>query len=244
MARIAAASCSPAKRLIAEGGIGKGWTAAGREHFEIREIDYAEVLRERAGDGAKEWDAIIRFCLEGGGTLEERELAALLELLKDSSRFGELLEQLQTAETAGDGSVSARAAALITLVQKLLEATSHMPKVQGEDVVLQMTADGVSRLTPDMLLALVRHSQSEGERAQIASAVIDRVTDETAASFVANAIVKERGASERLAQALEALVVDGSHKQRLLDLAKEEAVGTPSAAKRASRNSGNRPLTC
>ena len=217
----------PPEELIAEGGIGKGWTAAGREHFEIREIDYAEVLRERAGDGAKEWDAIIRFCLEGSGTLEERELAALLELVKDSSRFGELLEQLQTAETAGDGSVSARAAALITLVQKLLEATSHMPKVQGEDVVLQMTADGVSRLTPDMLLALVRHSQSEGERAQIASAVIDRVTDETAASFVANAIVKERGASERLAQALEALVVDGGHKQRLLDLAKEEAVGTP-----------------
>ena len=102
-----------------------------------------------------------------------------------------------------------------------------MPKAQGEDVVLQMTADGVARLTPDMLLALVRHSQSEGERAQIASAVIDRVTDETAASFVANAIVKERGASERLAQALEALVVDGDHKQRLLDLAKEEAGGTP-----------------
>ena len=217
----------PPEELIAEGGIGKGWTAAGREHFQIREIDYAEVLRERAGDGAKEWDAIIRFCLEGGRTLEERELASLVELLKDSSRFGELLERLQTAQTAGDGSVSARAAALITLVQKLLEATSQMPKAQGEDVVLQMTADGVSRLTPDMLLALVRHSQSEGERAQIASAVIDRVTDETAASFVANAIVKERGASERLAQALEALVVDGGHKQRLLDMAKEEAAGTP-----------------
>ena len=215
------------EELMAEGGIGKAWTAAGREHFEIREIDYAEVLRERAGEGAKEWDAIIRFCLEGGGTLEERELAALLELLKDSSRFGELLERLQTAETDGDASVSARAAALITLVQKLLEATSHMPKAQGEDVVLQMTADGVSRLTPDMLLALVRRSQSEGEHAQIASAVLDRVTDETAASFVANAIVKERGASERLAQALEALVVDGGHKQRLLDMAKEEAAGTP-----------------
>ena len=166
----------PPEELIAEGGIGKGWTAAGRGHFEIREIDYAEVLRERAGDGAKEWGAIIRFCLEGGGSLEERELASLVELLKDSSRFGELLERLQTAETAGDGSVSARAAALIMLVQKLLEATSRMPKAQGEDAVLQMTADGVSRLTPDMLLALVRHSQSEGARAQIASAVLDRVT--------------------------------------------------------------------
>ena len=217
----------PTEELIAEGGIGKAWAAAGRAHFEIREIDYAEVLRERAGDGAKEWDAIIRFCLEGGGSLEERELAALLDLLKDSARFGELLERLQTAETSGEASVSARAAALITLVQKLLEATSHLPKAQGEDLVLQMTADGIARLTPEMLLALVRHAQSEGERAQMASAVIDRVTDETAASFVANAIVKERGASERLAQALEALVVDGDHKQRLLDLAKEEAAGTP-----------------
>lgn len=217
----------PPEDLIAEGGIGRAWAAAGREHFEIREIDYAEVLRERAGEGAKEWDAIIRFCLEGGGTLEERELAALLDLLKDSSRFGKLLERLQTGETSGEGSVSARAAALITLVQKLLEATSHFPKAQGEDVVLQMTANGIVRLTPEMLLALVRHSQSEGEPAQIASAVIDRVTDETAAAFVANAIVKERGASERLAQALEALVVDGDHKQRLLDLAKEEAAGTP-----------------
>jgi HEAT repeat protein/PBS lyase HEAT-like repeat-containing protein len=219
----------PPEELIAEGGIGKAWAGAGRDHFEIREIDYAEVLRERSGEGAKEWDAIIRFCLEGGtGTLEERELAALLDVVKDSSRFGELLERLQSEDTAGEMSVSARAAALITLIQKLLEATAQWPKAQGEDVVLQMAADGVSRLTPDMLLALVRHSQSpEQDRAQIASAVLDRVKDETAASFVANTIVKERGASERLAQALEALVQNGDQKQRLLELAKEEAAGTP-----------------
>src|SRR4029434_3810205 len=29
---------------IAEGGIAKAWTHSGRQHFEIREIDYAELL--------------------------------------------------------------------------------------------------------------------------------------------------------------------------------------------------------
>ncbi|HEY5617192.1 MAG TPA: HEAT repeat domain-containing protein [Vicinamibacterales bacterium] len=218
----------PTDELIADGGIGKAWAAAGRAHFEIREIDYAEVLRERAGGGGKEWDAIIALCLEGGGALDEHGLTALLEALKDSSRFGELIERLQSDDLAGAASVSARAAALITLVQKLLEATSQWPKAQGEDIVLQTAADGVARLTPDMLLALVRQTQSpDRERAQIASAVIDRVKDETVASFVANSIVKERGASERLAQALEALVLDGDHKERLLDLAKAEAASTP-----------------
>ena len=87
-------------------------------------------------------------------SLEEHELTALLELLKDSSQFGAVLERLQSDETPGDASVSARAAAIITLVQKLLEATSQLPKAQGEDVVLQMAADGMSRLTPEMLLAV------------------------------------------------------------------------------------------
>jgi hypothetical protein len=218
----------PTDELIAEGGIGKAWTAAGGSRFEIREIDYAEVLRERDGADGKEWDDIIAFCLGGGdGELPEHQLTALLEAIKDSERFGELLERLQSDEMAG-ASIEARAAALITLVQKLLDATSQWPKAQGEDVVLQAAADGVARLTPDMVLAIVRLRQvPERGQAQIASAILDRVKDQTAASFVANSIAKERGASERLAQALEALVIDGEHKGRLLDLAKDEAAHTP-----------------
>ncbi|MBI4886488.1 MAG: hypothetical protein HY824_05315, partial [Acidobacteria bacterium] len=217
----------PADELIAGGGIGQAWTTAGRNHFEIREIDYAEVLRERAGaDGAggEKWDAIIAFCLDGGsGTLDEQGLTALLETLGDPSRFGELLERLQSAETT-DAAVGARAAALITLVQKLLEATAQWPKGQGEDAVLQTAADAVSRLTPDMLLALIKQTQSDDrEQAQIATAVVDRIKDEAIASFVAGSVEKERGASERLAQAFEALVPEMDHKERLLDLAKGEA---------------------
>jgi hypothetical protein len=37
------------EELIAAGGIARAWATTGRNHFEIREIDYAELLREREG---------------------------------------------------------------------------------------------------------------------------------------------------------------------------------------------------
>ncbi len=40
------------EELLAEGGIAKAWAVSGRSHFEIQEIDYAEVLRERFGGAA------------------------------------------------------------------------------------------------------------------------------------------------------------------------------------------------
>jgi HEAT repeat protein/PBS lyase HEAT-like repeat-containing protein len=217
----------PPEELIAEGGIVRAWTAAGRNAFEIREIDYAEVLRERDGlEGVEQWDKIIALLLQGE-TLDEESLAALLAMLGNPSRFGELLERLQSTD-ATDATVPARVAALITLVQKMLEATTERPKAQGEDLVLQTAADAVSRLTPDMLVELVRQARSaEDEQAQIASAVVDRITDATVASFVANSVTREHGATERLAAAFEALVPDLEDKERLLGVAQKEAASGP-----------------
>ena len=218
----------PADDVIAEGGINKAWIAAGRSHFDIREIDYAEVLRERAGSDGTQWDSIIAYCLQGGtGPLDETGVQTILSLLGDKTRFGEFLQRLQGAE-GGEGPVSARVAALITLVQRMLETTSQWPKAQGEDMVLQTAADAVAQLTPEMLLGLIRETKAaEREKAQIASAVVDHIKDETIASFVANSVVQTRGASERLAQAFEALVPELDRKERLLSVAREEAADTP-----------------
>jgi hypothetical protein len=214
--------------LIADGGISKVWTATGRGHFDIREIDYAEVLRERAGSDGTQWDSIIAYCLQGGsGALDEHGLQTVLSMLGDSTRFGEFLERLQSAE-GGDGQISARAAALITLVQRMLETTSQWPKAQGEDVVLQTAADAVEKLTPEMLLGLVKQTQSANkDHAQVATAVVNHIKDDTIASFVANSVVTARGASDRLAQAFEALVPELDRKERLLNVAREEAEETP-----------------
>src|SRR5688572_26526162 len=62
--------------LIQDGGVAKAWTASGRTHLDIREIDYAEVLRERAGGQEAAWDRIIASCLQGeSGALDDRALA-------------------------------------------------------------------------------------------------------------------------------------------------------------------------
>ena len=219
----------PPEELIAEGGIAKAWTATGRGNFEIREIDYAEVLRERAGGDGTRWDDIISYCLQGGsGPLDEAGLAALLGTLGKASEFAELLDRLQSATAGSDATIGARAAAILTLIRRMLEATAQWPKAQGEDAVLQTAATAMSKLTPDMMLEVIRQTVApEAEQAQTASALIGRLGDETIASFVAGSVVQARGASERLAQAFEALVPESDHKERLLNLAKDEAAHTP-----------------
>ena len=104
---------------MADGGIGKAWAATGAAHFEIREIDYAEVLRERAAAaGGAEWDRIIAFCLQGDtAPLDERTLEAVIGALGDPERFGELLDGCSRSRT-GAASMGARAAALLGLIRK------------------------------------------------------------------------------------------------------------------------------
>ncbi|MBM3819012.1 MAG: hypothetical protein FJW14_08350 [Acidimicrobiia bacterium] len=218
----------PAEELIADGGIGRAWTGSGRSHFEIREIDYAEVLRERAGGDAAEWDRIIAFCLQGEAAgLDEGALATLMATLGDDSKFAELLDRLQSGEAGGGASVGQRAAALVQLIRKMTELAAGRGQ-DGPELVLQTAANAASRLTPEMLLALVGQARAaESEHSRTAAGVVERMGDGTIASFVASAVVNERGATDRLAQAFAALVPEFERKERLLDLAKDEAAQSP-----------------
>src|SRR5436309_4404831 len=99
------------EELMTDGGITKAWAASGRSHFEIREIDYAEVLRERAGGDGAAWNRIIEFCLQGNtsGAIDERTLEAVIGALDNPERFNELLQAVQSA-SGGGASIGARAA--------------------------------------------------------------------------------------------------------------------------------------
>jgi len=214
--------------LIAAGGIGKAWAASGRDHFAIREIDYAEVLRERAGGEAADWDRIVAYCLEGeSGSLDERALAALVGAVSDPARFGELLDRLQQTADGGGASLGARAAALLQLLRTAVEAA----RARGggaEEQVLQTIADSSARLTPEMLLSVLAQRRSpDPQEAAMAAAVVERMSDGTIASFVAHSVVAEHGATERLAHAFEALVPEAERKERLLQLAEDSARSTP-----------------
>ena len=94
--------------------------------------------------------------------------------------------------------------------------------------MLQTVADSSSRLTPDMLIEIIERARApEREQSDVAAAVVDRMGDNTIASFVARNVARESGASERLAQALQLLVPDIDRKERLIDLAKQEAEQSP-----------------
>jgi hypothetical protein len=210
--------------LIAEGGIGSAWAGSGRSHVEIREIDYAEVLRERGGGEKAQWDRIVALCLQGdGGALDEHALATLVDSLGDSERFGELLDHFEQSESVRGRSVGVRVAALLQLMRTALEAAkSRNP--EEVDRALQTMADSCSRLTPEMMLAMLGARQSpDADEARMANGLLERMSDQTVASFVARSLTAEKAATERLAHALEVLVPEAERKGRILELAHDDA---------------------
>ena len=210
--------------LIAEGGIGSTWTGTGRSHFEIREIDYAEVLRERAGGDKAQWDRIIALCLQGDpSALDERALGSLLDSLSDAEKFGDLLDHFQQSDATNGLSVSVRVAGLLQLMRTALEAAKNRNSADA-DRALQDMADSCARLTPEMMLAMLGSRQSpNAEDATMANAIMERMSDQTVASFVARSVTSEKAATERLAHALEVLVPEAEREGRVLELAHEEA---------------------
>jgi len=211
--------------LIAGGGIRQAWTLTGRNHFEIQEIDYAEVLRERGGSDEVTWDRIIAYCLEGKkGMLDAGALAALLEALADPIRFSKLVEQLQEAVGPDTTKVGVRVAALLQLMRTAIDAA----RTQGEAEVhraFETIAASCSRLSPDMMIAMLdRRQAANQEEADLVSAVANRMSDQAIASFMARAVAADRRGTERLAHALEALAPDNDRKKGIVDLAREEAL--------------------
>jgi hypothetical protein len=216
----------PAEDLVGQGGITQAWTASGRSHFEIAEIDYAEVLRERAAGSEAAWDSIIENCLRGGNAvdLDEATLSGLLDVAGDPARFGDFLARLQL----GGGPqtmVTARAAALLTILRGIVSlASSRGPN--DLDQALKSIAQATSRLTPDMMLAMLAERDRPDGHGPMVGEIVHRMSDRTIASFVAGNIVAERGATGRLAQAFEALVPDAASRSAVLDLARDEVAHT------------------
>lgn len=217
----------PSDEVRADGGIRHLWTAAGGPSLEIEEIDYAEVLREKQGVEAAVAQ-ILSSALEGRGLeLDDSGMRLLLEIVQDSARLDELMAKLDTA-CAEHGSAEAYAAAFLTLARGLTEwLASHDP--QSIDGLLQRMGRAAGRLSADAMLELLRQGQ-RGEGAagtlNVAAGVIERLGDDTVAGFVAASVIKERGATERLAHAFQALVPDTDRQRQLLALAGQQVAAS------------------
>jgi hypothetical protein len=208
-----------------DGGIARVWTTMAGRHVELREIDYAEVLRERAGGDAAIWKRIVDNCLQGSSfDLDEAGIQELLEIAGDSEQLANLMATLEASPEDGGG-IGLKTAALLRMLRGIIEVVSKKQPEQLEPVLKNMAA-AVGHCSPDMLISLMGHP-SDDDGPPLMPAVVSRMTDSTIASFVSRHVISGDTSTDRLAQAFQTLVRGGEEQQRLLALAKEDVAASP-----------------
>jgi HEAT repeat protein len=215
----------------ADGGIARLWTTIAGRHIELREIDYAEVLREKSGGDPVTWERVIGNCLHGDAQVDDESLAGLLEIAGDADRLGNLLTALDARATTGGQTLEAKTAAIVRLIQGVVSSVNSRQPDQLEPVLRNM-ASAVGQLSPEMMVSLLAHgggaSGAPTSATDLIGSVVSRMTDGTIARFVARNAIAEGTATDRLAQAFHTLVRDGEQRERLLSLAHDDAaVSTP-----------------
>jgi len=158
----------------ADGGIGRAWAALAGRHIELREIDYAEALRDRTGVESPAWEALIASCLQGDAfELDEAAIDALLAIVGDADRVGELIRAIE-ARTAAGG-MTTKAAALMRMLRTLME-TVRERKPEALDAALANVATAVGQLSPDLLLGLLTYLRSAEEGPSVMNAVVSHMS--------------------------------------------------------------------
>jgi hypothetical protein len=122
------------------------------------------------------------------------------------------------------GGADAQAAVFLTLMKGLAEyLAKHEP--QRLDTMFGNMGEAAGQLSAEAMLKLL--DQRNRQEAMVGSinvpgAVMERMSDESISHFVASSVIKERGATERLAHAFQALVPDVDRQRQLLGLAEDE----------------------
>lgn len=211
------------------GGIARAWTNAGGGPLEIRQIDYGEVLRERSGGLALDWERLVTNYLEGElADLDDEALKALFDIAGDLNRFKDFTSHL--VSQAGE---SHAAGAVLRVMQALADFVAReYPDELGR--ILDQIAAVVPQLTPDLVMTLVtagvrskEKTDTQGREVNLSSEVRSRIDDSTVAELVAASIIRDHGATQRLCQAFQALVPDPGRRSNVLEMAYQELSDLP-----------------
>ena len=212
----------------ADGGLGRLWATAGGPSLEITEIDYSEVLREKQGLAAT-IDSIISAAMSGPTlTVDDAALKALLEIVEEPTKLEQLMRQLEQTAAKSPQGVELQTAALLNMVRGLVDYVSRTdPKELNR--VFEQFGRGARHLSVEAMIALLserRRPEAMAGSVNVVSALIESMSDSSVAGFVADAVVAERGASERLAHAFRSLVPEFDRQRQLLALAREEVAAS------------------
>jgi len=220
----------PLEDTRAMGGIAQAWAAAGHAGISLKEIDYAEVLRDRGGSGdAASWERILAALGEPhGGGPGPVGMAGVLDLAQDAGQLAQFAARLQAHGRAiGDDSTQQRRS-LLELMHGLANyAAERQP--EALDPLLTRMAGAAAQMPPEMLLTLITDPPplpapgATAPRMDLGRELQARLTDEMLAKFLVDNVVADRGASTRLAAAFQTLVPDAERQRALLATATGQA---------------------
>jgi hypothetical protein len=218
--------------MRAIGGVKKAWDETGNKAIALTEIDYADILRERAGSGdGATWDRILTALKEetrdaDGGT-GDASMQSMMKLADSPERLAQFAQKLQDmGKASGDDSLQQRKS-LLEMMHGLANYAAER-KPEELDSVLNKMAGAAVQMPPDMLLTLITdpppmQTGAGGSRMDLAGELQARLTDDMVSKFLVDNIVKDRGASNRLATAFHTLVPDPSKQQEILSAAAAQA---------------------
>jgi HEAT repeat protein len=213
--------------LRAEGGVARIWTTMAGRHVELREIDYAEVLRERSGGETAVWEKVVANCLQGDTIdLDDAALREFIGIAADPAKLTELLATLESRADVGESGIGTKAAAILRMLRSIVDIVSKN-EPERLDPVLRNMASAVGRLSPDSLMGLFSNATEVDDGPRLVNSVVSRMTDGTIANFVATNIIADGTPTDRLAQAFQTLVRDDEERQRLLTLARDDIAASP-----------------
>ena len=214
--------------IRAEGGIARLWSMTAGRHVEVKEIDYAAVLRERGG-ALPRWDGILANFLQRDGDdqeFAEEATTMLLEMAKDEQQLGELFVALES-RSAPDQSSQATASAVVRMLQSIVETVTKARREEIDEVLQNLSA-AVGRLSPELMVAILAYAETATrDAASVIGAVVSRMTEQTIAGFIARNIDAADSSITRVAQAFHTLVREDEQRQRLIALARDQAAASP-----------------
>jgi hypothetical protein len=211
------------EELRAQGGLARVWSAMARTQLGVSEIDYGELLAERASGSAAAWDSIAN-CLQGESVdLDDRTMKQLLEVAGDPERLSSLFSVLE--ERAAREGLRTQLLVIRRLLRQLFLYTSASCPERVEPL-LQALATASARLSPETLLELVTTREAGVEENDITAELLKRIDGRTVSYLFVHAIVSGHGARARLAEAFQSLVPDAQERRLLLGEARER-VGLP-----------------
>ena len=212
------------------GGIANAWAATGSKAIALKEIDYADVLRERGGISAEvaTWARIIASFGDEEAAKADTPMGAILTLARNPAKLAQFAHRLQEeGRAAGDDSAQQRRS-LLELMHGLANyAAERTP--EELDGVLNRMAGAAAQMSPSMLLSLITDPPpmppggAPGPRMDLAGELQARLTDEMISKFLVDNVMSDRGASNRLAAAFHTLVPDPERQQNILAAATEQA---------------------